>query len=198
MGNLGNKYAKTFKSDIVIDYINRLPKGSTMALARLIHEENKLYFDNFEQARAMVRGYRGEMKKNQTQKTVIQTRTEEEKKNFIRKKLPESDYEKCEPFIIPKGQNNILILSDIHLPYQDNKALELAINYGIEHKVNAVYLNGDTLDFYMASRFLKNPKLRDLAGELEMGREFLKLLQDTFKCPIYFKIGNHEVNGNIS
>jgi len=84
------------------------------------------------------------------------------------------------------------------LPYQDNKALELAINYGIEHKVNAVYLNGDTLDFYMASRFLKNPKLRDLAGELEMGREFLKLLQDTFKCPIYFKIGNHEVNGNIS
>ena len=90
-------------------------------------------------------------------------------------------------------KNNILILSDIHLPYQDNKALDLAINYGIENKVNAVYLNGDTLDFYMASRFLKNPRLRDLAGELEMGREFLQLLQETFKCPIYFKIGNHEV-----
>lgn len=193
MSVLGNKNRKNFKSDIVIDYINRFPNASTMSLARMVLGENSLYFDNLDQARTMVRSYRGEHKKDSSQKTIVQTRTEEEKKNFIKRKLPESDYEKCEPFIIPKGQNNILILSDIHFPYQDNKALELAINYGIENKVNAVYLNGDTLDFYMASRFLKNPKLRDLAGELEMGREFLKLLQETFKCPIYFKIGNHEV-----
>jgi predicted phosphodiesterase len=193
MSVLGNKNRKNFKSDIVIDYINRFPNASTMSLARMVLGENSLYFDNFDQARTMVRAYRGEHKKDSSQKTIVQTRTEEEKKNFIKRKLPESDYEKCEPFIIPKGQNNILILSDIHFPYQDNKALELAINYGIENKVNAVYLNGDTLDFYMASRFLKNPKLRDLAGELEMGREFLKLLQETFNCPIYFKIGNHEV-----
>ena len=193
MSKKGNQNRKSFKSDIVIEYIQRFPKASTMAIARMVLEENKLYFDNLEQTRAMVRGYRGELKENASQKTIVQTRTAEEKKNFIKKKLPESDYQKCEPFIIPKGQNNILILSDIHLPYQDNKALDLAINYGIENKVNAVYLNGDTLDFYMASRFLKNPRLRDLAGELEMGREFLQLLQETFKCPIYFKIGNHEV-----
>jgi predicted phosphodiesterase len=193
MSKKGNQNRKSFKSDIVIEYIQRFPKASTMAIARMVLEENKLYFDNLEQTRAMVRGYRGELIKGASQKTIVQTRTAEEKKNFVRRKLPESDYEKCEPFIIPKGQNNILILSDIHLPYQDNKALDLAINYGIENKVNAVYLNGDTLDFYMASRFLKNPRLRDLAGELEMGREFLQLLQETFKCPIYFKIGNHEV-----
>jgi predicted phosphodiesterase len=193
MSKKGNQNRKSFKSDIVIEYIQRFPKASTMAIARMVLEENKLYFDSVEQARGMVRSYRGELIKGASHKTIVQTRTEEEKKNFVRRKLPESDYEKCEPFIIPKGQNNILILSDIHLPYQDNKALDLAINYGIENKVNAVYLNGDTLDFYMASRFLKNPRLRDLAGELEMGREFLQLLQETFKCPIYFKIGNHEV-----
>jgi predicted phosphodiesterase len=193
MSKKGNQNRKSFKSDIVIEYIQRFPKASTMAIARIVFDENKLYFDSVEQARGMVRGYRGELVKGTSHKTIVQTRTAEEKKNFLRRKLPESDYEKCEPFIIPKGQNNILILSDIHLPYQDNKALDLAINYGIENKVNAVYLNGDTLDFYMASRFLKNPRLRDLAGELEMGREFLKLLQETFNCPIYFKIGNHEV-----
>jgi hypothetical protein len=193
MSKKGNQNRKSFKSDIVIEYIQRFPKASTMAIARIVFDENKLYFDSVEQARGIVRGYRGELVKGASHKTIVQTRTAEEKKNFLRRKLPESDYEKCEPFIIPKGQNNILILSDIHLPYQDNKALDLAINYGIENKVNAVYLNGDTLDFYMASRFLKNPRLRDLAGELEMGREFLKLLQETFNCPIYFKIGNHEV-----
>jgi len=185
MSKKGNQNRKSFKSDIVIEYIQRFPKASTMAIARMVLEENKLYFDSVEQARGMVRAYRGELIKGSSQRTIVQTRTAEEKKNFIKKKLPESDYQKCEPFIIPKGQNNILILSDIHLPYQDNKALDLAINYGIENKVNAVYLNGDTLDFYMASRFLKNPRLRDLAGELEMGREFLQLLQETFKCPIW-------------
>jgi hypothetical protein len=45
---------------------------------------------------------------------------------------------------------------------------------------------------YQASRFTKDRRLRDLAGELEMTREFLKLVQGMFKCPIYFKIGNHE------
>ena len=75
-------------------------------------------------------------------------------------------------FYIPKGQNNILVLSDIHIPYQDNKALELAINYGIENKVNAIYLNGDTIDMYQGSRFIKDRRLRDLAGELELTRQF--------------------------
>lgn len=186
----GNKHNKRYYSDIVIDYIKKYEKASTMAIARIIYKENPLDFKSLEQVRGLVRSYRGEGAKSQ--KTIIQKRTPEERKQFIARKLPESDYEKCEPFIIPKGQNNILILSDIHFPYQDNKALELAINYGLENNVNAIYLNGDILDMYQASRFVKDRRLRDLAGELEICRQFLKLLQDTFNCPIYYKIGNHE------
>lgn len=187
------KNAKKYFSDIVIDYILKFPNASTMAISRILLKENPLDFTNLEQTRAMVRYYRGELNnKNKLNNSIVQKRTSEEKKQFMLKKLPESDYQKCEPFIIPKGQNNILILSDIHFPYQDNKALELAINYGIENKVNAIYLNGDILDFYQCSRFTKDRRLRDIAGELDMGREFLKMLQETFKCPIYYKIGNHE------
>jgi predicted phosphodiesterase len=187
------KNAKKYFSDIVIDYILKLPNASTMAISRILLKENPLDFTNLDQTRAMVRYYRGELNnKNKSNMSIVQKRTTEEKKQFMLKKLPESDYQKCEPFIIPKGQNNILILSDIHFPYQDNKALELAINYGIENKVNAIYLNGDILDFYQCSRFTKDRRLRDIAGELDMGREFLKMLQETFKCPIYYKIGNHE------
>ena len=190
---LNNKFSKTYKSDIVKDYILKFPDATTMSIARIVLNDNPLDFDSFTQARAMVRYYRNESSHKKTlNKTVVQIRTEEEKKRAMSGKLPESDYTKNEPFIIPKGQNNILILSDIHFPYQDNKALELAINYGIENKVNAVYLNGDTLDFYQVSRFTKDRRLRDMAGEIEMGREFLKMLQQTFNCPIYFKIGNHE------
>jgi len=190
----GNKNATTYKKDIVVKYLKQYPKASTTAISRMIFKDYPLDFNSSESVRTNVRRYRGENGINNSPITIISERTEQTKKQFMSKKvdLPESDYEKCEPFIIPKGQNNILILSDIHLPYQDNKALDLAIQYGIENKVNAVYLNGDTLDMYQGSRFVKDRRLRDLAGELQMGRDFLKILQDTFKCPIYFKIGNHE------
>jgi hypothetical protein len=190
----GNQTGATYKRDIVLNIIQEMPKASTMALARILLKDYPLDFDSLEQARGNIRRYRGEMGKYSSPVINIGVRTTENKKQFMSKKfeLPESDYQKCEPFIIPKGQNNILLLSDIHLPYQDNKALELAINYGIENKVNCVYLNGDTIDMYQASRFIKDRRLRDLAGELEMTRNFLKQLQETFKCPIYFKIGNHE------
>ena len=187
-----NKTNKKYISDIVMNYIQKFPNATTIAIARIVLKENPLDFNNLEQVRTMVRAYRGEGKK--THKTIIQTRSETQKKQAMSKviDLPNSDYEKCEAFIIPKVQNNILILSDIHFPYQDNKALELALNYGLENKVNAVYLNGDIADFYQCSRFTKDRRLRDMAGELEMVRGFLKMLQELFKCPIYYKIGNHE------
>lgn len=187
---------QTYKAEIVKETILKFPNASTRAIARIIYENNKLDFSSLDATRGMVQDYRGERGSVRSKRVnnEIEPRSEEIKKAFMTKdfQLPESDYEKIEPFIIPKGQNNILVLSDIHIPYQDNKALELAINYGLEHKVNAVYLNGDTIDMYQASRFIKDRRLRDLAGELEMTRQFLKMLQETFNCPIYFKIGNHE------
>lgn len=191
MSVIGNLNSVTYKKEIVLKYISKYPKATTMAISRIIQKENPIDF-SFESARGLVRKYRGEMGVGNSPVTQIGVRTKEEKKQALAKKLPESDYSKCDPFIIPKGQNNILILSDIHFPYQDNQALELAINYGIENKVNCLYLNGDILDFYQCSRFTKDRRLRDMAGELEMGRNFLKIMQETFKCPIYYKIGNHE------
>ena len=182
----------TYKAEIAKEYILKYSQASTMAIARLLVENHPIDFSNTEQARAMVRYFRNEM--NVKTKNAVQIRSAETKKQFMSKTfdLPETDYSKIEPFIIPKGQNNILILSDIHFPYQDNEALQLALNYGLENKVNAIYLNGDILDFYQCSRFTKDRRLRDMAGELEMGRSFLKMLQAKFKCPIYYKIGNHE------
>jgi predicted phosphodiesterase len=189
----GNQNAATYKKDIILSYLQKFPKATTMAISRMIFFENPLDFTSLEGVRGCVRQYRCETKKvSKVSPTAV--RTPEEKKQAMRRlsELPETDYQKTEPFIIPKGQNNILVLSDIHLPYQDNEALTLALNYGIENKVNAVYLNGDTIDMYQASRFTKDRRLRDLAGELQICRDFLKMLQDMFKCPIYFKIGNHE------
>lgn len=183
---------QTYKGEIVKEYLDKFPNASTRAIARLLINDYPLDFSE-SNARTLVQAYRGEHGNKHRVKDKRHYRDELTKKQFMTRKfeLPESDYEKTEAFIIPKGQNNILVLSDIHIPYQDNKALEVALNYGLEHKVNAIYLNGDTIDMYQCSRFIKDRRLRDLAGELELTRQFLKMLKDTFNCPIYFKIGNH-------
>jgi predicted phosphodiesterase len=180
----------TYKNEIALEYCKKYENFSTRAIARVLAKDYPLDFKE-NNARSIVQHIRGE---NFFKKPTVKQRSENVKKQFMKRKfdLPESDYSKIENFIIPKGQNNILILSDIHLPYQDNEALNLALNYGIENKVNTIYLNGDTLDMYHGSRFVKDRRKRDLAYELEMGRNFLKQLQEVFKCPIYFKIGNHE------
>jgi len=180
----------TYKNEIALEYCKKYENFSTRAIARVLAKDYPLDFKE-NNARSIVQHIRGE---NFFKKATVKQRSENVKKQFMKRKfdLPESDYSKIENFIIPKGQNNILILSDIHLPYQDNEALNLALNYGIENKVNTIYLNGDTLDMYHGSRFVKDRRKRDLAYELEMGRNFLKQLQEVFECPIYFKIGNHE------
>ena len=46
--------------------------------------------------------------------TALYKRSNKERKQAMSNfKLPESDYEKIKPFKIPKGNNNILILTDI-------------------------------------------------------------------------------------
>ena len=181
---------KTYKREIALEYCTKYENFSTRAIARLLKKDFPLDFTE-NNARSMVQYIRGERNNRNGE---LEPRSEKTKKQFMKRnfELPESDYEERQNFIIPKGQNNILILSDIHFPYQDNKALQLALQYGIENKVNCVYLNGDTLDMYHGSRFVKDRRKRDLASELQIGRDFLKMLQETFKCPIYFKIGNHE------
>lgn len=186
------KNSITYKGEIARDYIAKFPKSSTMAIARMLMRDFPIDFVSFENARGIVRTHRNE-RASRPQKDAVGERTEQQKKDFMKSKafsLPESDYEKQSEIIVPN--KNILFLTDIHFPYQNNEALMLAIDYGKSEKVDCVYLNGDTIDMYMLSRFIKDRRLRNVADELAMTREFLGNLQDHFQCPIYYKIGNHE------
>jgi predicted phosphodiesterase len=182
-----------FSSGIVTrEYLEKYSELPTLTIAKLIVKENPTLFKTVEAARTSVRLHRGE-KKSRKVKNPISMRSQEQKKEALRfSALPKTDYDKQEVFNVPVGNNRILVLNDIHFPYHDQEALSVALNYGIEHKANAIILNGDTIDMYQASRFIRDRRLRDIAGELEMTRQFLELLKEEFNCPIYFKIGNHE------
>lgn len=88
----------------------------------------------------------------------------------------------------------VLILNDIHFPYHNKKALELALEYGKQNKADCIILNGDSIDMAAISRFLKDSRLMNLQNELDVTEQFLYALRKVFKnAKILFKIGNHEL-----
>jgi len=91
------------------------------------------------------------------------------------------------------NQQRVLILSDLHFPFHNYQAVKQALELGKENKVNTIILNGDTIDFHAISRFVKNPKERNLQREIEETKLFLYSLRKQFpKAEIIFKEGNHE------
>ena len=108
--------------------------------------------------------------------------------------LPPSQESDYHPFKLPVSHNNILLLSDIHIPYHNITALTAALKYGLEHEVNTILLNGDVIDFYAISRFEKDPRKRNFGHEVLMTRQFLETLRKLFpNAAIYYKCGNHDV-----
>ena len=190
------KTEEEIKREIAEDFLSENQNLPTRTISRYLHQQFPEYWLKPMSARSTVQTLRGEKKdsKKWSQNKVEKYKTTKEirMERIANKGIPETDYKKLEPFVIPRGNNNILFLSDIHLPYHDVKALELAIDYGKKNKVNAVYLNGDTMDMYQMSRFIKDRRLRDMNSELEMARNFFEYLQSELKCPIYYKMGNHE------
>lgn len=186
------------RKDIIIEYLENNPDIATRTLTTILCKTFPDIFPKYDNARNSIQYIRGEKKCKKNGKVYDFSidkykRTEEQKKQAMKSsQIPESDYQKVEDFIIPKGNNRILVLSDIHIPYHDIDALKIALEHGKKLNPNAILLNGDTIDMYHASRFIKDKRLRDLGGELEMTRDFLNYLHDEFSCPIYFKIGNHE------
>lgn len=89
----------------------------------------------------------------------------------------------------------ILIMTDLHVPYQDDKAIDCAIQYGKKmYKPDTIVINGDFLDFYSLSRFDKNPNRKDtVQDDLNMGKNYLEIIRKNFpKAKIYYLEGNHE------
>lgn len=91
-------------------------------------------------------------------------------------------------------KNKFIVLSDIHFPYQDDKALKAVYKFLEQHPVDTIILNGDILDFYDVSRFDKDPqRMFSLQTELDMAENFFKKLRKLLpEAEMYFVKGNHE------
>lgn len=180
--------------DVVKEYLEKFKDTPSLTLARLIYKENKLLFNSVEHARTIVRSYKGASGDVLRKKFKDRRYFREFSKDLFNPfKLPESDEKEFDPFVVPKNNNRILVLSDIHIPYHSISAVTAALQYGKDHEINTIILNGDIIDFHQLSSFIKDPRNRHFKEEKEMAIQFFKSLRDNFKTQnIYYKLGNHE------
>lgn len=182
----------THRRLLIEKYLKDYPKESTRGIALMLLDDHPQEFETYNAARNSVRYYRGEGTKG-SERNHNFMRTEEEKKESRRWRA-KSDYEPNLPYYLDNSLNKILVLSDIHIPYHDEHALEVALNWARNKDINTIYLNGDIMDCYQSSRFIKDPTKRSLKSETDMTIDFLQFLKATFpKCEIFYKLGNHEL-----
>jgi len=177
----------TTVSNIIKSYLTKFPKLPSLTLAKKIYAENNKQFTSVDAVRSCLRYYRGQ----KGEKTKSQLATREFLDQNIEFVMPESYAETFEPYEI--SQSRTLIISDLHIPYQDNDSIQKAINYGKEKKVNCILINGDLLDMCSISRFGRDWRQRQIHEEFEATRVFLNSLREHFpKAKIVYKYGNHD------
>lgn len=157
----------------------------SLKLARIMYKNNNLFFNNLEAARRALRYIEGKTMDSKGRRQ----RPKTPDRPYNPYKLPESDERSWEPYYIEAKR--VLVLSDIHVPYHSVDAITAVFDYAKDEKPDAILLNGDTIDFFQLSRFVKDPKQRSIAGELQAFKQLMEAITDTFGCKIYYKLGNH-------
>lgn len=181
------------KGEIVKAALKQFPTASTRALARIIYDDNKELF-TLDKARDLIMYYRGakgkKLNKSLADKTFVRKKTNEDPFEFI----PKSYAMRRDTWHLPTSIKNVAVWGDLHIPYHETDAVKAAIKLAKEDKVDAIFLNGDVMDFFGLSFHEKNPKNRPrISEELESARQFLKGLRKHFpNIPIYWIDGNHE------
>lgn len=193
---LMHKPKKKFtKTDVAREYVARFPRAKKQALARLLMRDVPQLFPTFDSADTAVRratGSAGELMREQCGMDTYRALTDDTA-GFP--KLPDgiTNFKDWAPFEIP-GESHTLVLPDMHVPYHDKEAVEIAIGYGLEcPDLTHVLLNGDLIDFFSVSFWQKDPRLRDLKNEIETARTVIQHIRAVFpKAKIILKVGNHE------
>lgn len=180
------------KADIARKYRNEYGmEMPTLKLARIMFSKESLTFKDVEDCRDVLRGIEGKKNNKKNKRYKITHFMPERPKNPYN--LPESYQEKREPLRLPLTCNNILLISDIHIPYHDIDAITIALEYGVRENVNTIVLNGDVLDFCRISRFETDFSKRSVKQEFDAAKEFLRVLRQIFPTQeIYWIKGNHD------
>lgn len=169
----------------------KLPDEPARTLARRLAEQHPKLFPSVERARHIVRYVLGTKGTRHRRNVADKSLQRAPRPAGYKPQMPQPHIEEWKPHHIA-GPCRILCLSDIHVPYHDPAALNIAIATGKRHKCDTLLLNGDVPDFYSISRFVKDPSRRDAVQEVAAVAELMLYLQHATKAKrCIYKEGNH-------
>jgi UDP-2,3-diacylglucosamine pyrophosphatase LpxH len=94
-----------------------------------------------------------------------------------------------------RGWEKSIVINDIHIPFEDKRAVKLVFDFIEWFKPDRVFINGDLLDCQTVGRFVNDPFHEvSMVDEIVQGREFLEKLRSILKknAKIHYIYGNHE------
>jgi predicted phosphodiesterase len=193
---MGKRTAEpTAKQRAIAALLKKHPDAGHRTLAKKLHDDNPALFPTLENARTAVRGYSGNLgAKSRTANKNQGRAIRPPRKPGELPPLPKSEAKPWEPYKI--DAKRVLVLSDVHLPYHDEIAVDAALAYGDEFQPDAILINGDLFDFYMGSRFDQDPTKPKIIAELAAGKLFFSHIKARFDVPIFYKLGNHDERWN--
>jgi predicted phosphodiesterase len=187
--------------EIIHDYLDRQEGDfANRTLARKIVAENPGIFrhKDIERVRSLIRTRRGANGDHHRKNCRVDERfvrdemkPSEYMRQFISRAMPEPERD----WFLPAEIRKPLVLSDMHIPYHSESAIEIALDYGFKNGIDAIYLNGDIIDFYQLSRWRRDPTMPRARVEIEQVGLLLEGLVG-LGLPVFYKIGNHEERWN--
>ncbi len=185
----------TERGELVKQYMLDNPDMKSYTLSQRIFLEHPHLFDSVDQVRGVIRyhnGSKGKMNRVKlTDKSLVKPLTYDTSNAFVGFK---SHAPTLQTFSLPTSIKEVLFITDIHLPYHDEKWLSCIIKYGKETNVDCIWINGDLMDMFQASVHEKLPGKKDLKFEFDFTRDFFARLRAIFPTQtIYYYEGNHEM-----
>lgn len=178
---------------VIKELVLKFPNTPNMTLAKKFVKDYPEFMLSVEHARALIRQLKGKSGDKNREAVHKDFRVEFEKALAkLKKELPKGETERKEPYVLPKANRNVLIISDLHIPYHDDAAVFAALEYGAAQNVDTIIINGDLIDFALISRHEKDLRKRSVAYEIETAKIFLEGLRAMFRNSlIIWKFGNH-------
>jgi predicted phosphodiesterase len=175
----------------VVKICKEFPDAGALTLAKKLHADHPLEFVTVEKARSVIRSYLGNNGGKTRGAAERAGRSRPARKPGEMPALPVAVEENWTPYEIDAART--LVISDLHIRFNANIAIEAALKFGDTFKPDAILINGDLFDFHQLSRFDKNPTVSKLTAELEGGRQFFNHLRARFpRTKLHFKLGNHD------
>ena len=176
---------KSSQAEIIREYLVKYSSLGSCRIAKTICQDIPGLFKDDEAARRMIRYYRGTSGKHDLANIAPE--------NYIPKiEIAVPDSKPYDKHILTSGYP-VIIGGDAHVPYHDQDAIEIFIERAVEIKAKTVMLAGDWIDFYMLSRFVKDPRKRSVKGEIQSLYDILCTIRNALPdAKIIYKYGNHE------